>query len=93
MTKLNIIDFFLSLTVLLGELNTMKTFMKIMYSILFASFAIVLLSSFFFGIPFFQWAFGLSLLTIAVSSVIISSIELSDEEIPDPYKKEEYYVD
>lgn len=71
----------------------MKTFMKIMYSILFASFAIVFLSSFFFGIPFFQWAFGLSLLTIAVSSVIISSIELSDEEIPDPYKKEEYYVD
>ena len=71
----------------------MKTFMKIMYSILFASFAIVFLSSFLFEIPFFQWAFGLSLLTIAVSSVIISSIELSDEEIPDPYKKEEYYVD
>lgn len=71
----------------------MKTFTKVMYSILFASFAIVFLSSFFFGIPFFQWAFGLSLLAIAVSSVIISSIELSDEEIPDPYRKEEYYID
>lgn len=71
----------------------MKTFMKIMYGILFSSFAIVLLSSFFFEIAFFQWAFVLSFLTTTVSSVIISSIELLNEEIPNPYKKENYYVD
>lgn len=70
----------------------MKTFMKIMYGILFSSFAIVLLSSFFFEIAFFQWAFSLSFLTIAVSSVVISSVELC-EEIPNPYEKEEYYID
>ena len=71
----------------------MKTFMKIMYGILFSSFAVVLLSSLFFKIAFFQWAFVLSFLTTAVSSVIISSIELSNEEIPNPYKKKNYYVD
>lgn len=70
----------------------MKTFMKIMYGILFSSFAVVLLSSFLFEIAFFQWAFGLSFLTIAVSSVIISSVELC-EEIPNPYEKEEHYID
>ena len=71
----------------------MKTFMKVMYSILFTSFVMVFLSAFFVEIPFFQWIFGLSLLALAVSSVIISSIELADEEIPDPYKQEEYYID
>ena len=71
----------------------MKTFMKVMYSILFTSFVLVFLSSFFVEIPFFQWTFGLSLLALAVSSVIISSIELADEDIPDSYKQEEYYVD
>ena len=71
----------------------MKTFMKIMYGTLFSSFAVVLLSSLFFKIAFFQWAFVLSFLTTAVSSVVISSIELSNEEIPNPYKKKSYYVD
>ena len=71
----------------------MKTFMKIMYGVLFSSFVVVLLSSLFFKIAFFQWAFVLSFLTTAVSSVIISSIELLNEEIPNPYKKENYYVD
>ena len=71
----------------------MKTFMKIMYGTLFSSFAVVLLSSLFFKIAFFQWAFVLSFLTTAVSSVIISSIELLNEEIPNPYKKKNYYVD
>lgn len=71
----------------------MKTFMKVMYSILFTSFVMVFLSPFFVEIPFFQWTFGLSLLALAVSSVIISSIELADEDIPDPYRKEEYYID
>ena len=71
----------------------MKTFMKVMYSILFTSCVLVFLSSFFVEIPFFQWIFGLSFLSIAVSSVIISSIELADEEIPDPYRKDEYYID
>ena len=71
----------------------MKTFMKIMYGVLFSSFAVVLLSSLFFKITFFQWAFVLSFLTTAVSSVTISSIELSNEEIPNPYKKKNYYVD
>ena len=71
----------------------MKTFMKVMYSILFTSFVTVFLSSFFVEMPFFQWTFGLSLLALAVSSVVVSSIELADEDIPDPYKQEEYYID
>lgn len=67
--------------------------MKIMHSILFSSFALVLLSAFFFNLAFFQWMFGLSLLTASISSVIVASIELANEEIPDPYRKEEYLVD
>lgn len=67
--------------------------MKIMHSILFSSFALVLLSVFFFNLAFFQWMFGLSLLTASISSVIVASIELANEEIPDPYRKEEYPVD
>lgn len=67
--------------------------MKIMHSILFSSFALVLLSAFFFNLAFFQWMFGLSLLTASTSSVIVASIELANEEIPDPYRKEEYPVD
>ena len=67
--------------------------MKIMHSILFSSFALVLLSALFFNIAFFQWMFGLSLLTAAVSSVIVSSTEFVNEEIPDPYRKEEYPVE
>ena len=67
--------------------------MKIMHSILFSSFALALLSAFFFNLAFFQWMFGLSLLTASISSVIVASIELANEEIPDPYRKEEYPVD
>lgn len=67
--------------------------MKIMHSILFSSFALVLLSAFFFNLAFFQWMFGLSLLTASISSVIVASIELANEEIPDPYRKEEYPAD
>lgn len=67
--------------------------MKIIHSVLFSSFALVCLSAFFFNLAFFQWMFGLSLLTASISSVIIASIELANEEIPDPYKKEEYPVD
>ena len=67
--------------------------MKIMHNILFSSFALVLLSTFFFNLAFFQWMFGLSLLTASISSVIVVSIELANEEIPDPYRKEEYPVD
>ena len=67
--------------------------MKIIHSILFSSFALVFLSALFFDTAFFQWTFGLSLLTAAVSSVIVSSTELANEEIPDPYRKEEYPVD
>ena len=88
MIKINIVNFLLSLTVLSGDVT-----MKIMHSILFSSFALVFLSALFFNITFFQWMFGLSLLTAAISSVIVSSTELANEEIPDPYRKEEYPVD
>ena len=67
--------------------------MKVTHNILFSSSALVFLSAFFFNIAFFQWMFGLSLLTAAVSSVIVSSTEFVNEEIPDPYRKEEYPVD
>ena len=88
MIKINIVNFLLSLTVLSGDVT-----MKIMHSILFSSSALVLLSALFFNIAFFQWMFGLSLLTASISSVIVSSTELANKEIPDPYKKEEYPVD
>ena len=71
----------------------MKNFMKLMYSILFSSIAIVVLSSFLFKIVFFQWAFGISFLVLAVSSVIISSIELGSGGFPNPYDNDEYYID
>ena len=71
----------------------MKNFMKLMYSILFSSIAIVVLSSFLFKIVFFQWAFGISFLVLAVSSVIISSIELGSGGFSNPYDNDEYYID
>ena len=71
----------------------MKNFMKLMYSIMFSSIAIVILSSFFFSVKFFQWAFGISFLVLAVSSVIISSIELGSGGFPNPYDNDEYYID
>ena len=67
--------------------------MKLMYSILFSSIAIVVLSSFLFKIVFFQWAFGISFLVLAVSSVIISSIELGSGGFSNPYDNDEYYID
>ena len=88
MIKINIVNFLLSLTVLSGDVT-----MKIIHSILFSSFALVVLSALFFNIAFFQWMFGLSLLTAATSSVIVSATEPANEEIPDPYRKEEYPVD
>ena len=88
MIKINIVNFLLSLTVLSGDVT-----MKIIHSILFSSFALVFLSALFFNIAFFQWMFGLSLLIASISSVIVSSTELANEEIPDPYRKEEYPVD
>lgn len=67
--------------------------MKLMYSIMFLSIAIIVLSSFFFGMKFFQWAFGISFLTLAVSSIIVSSIEFGLDGFPNPYDNDEYYID
>lgn len=71
----------------------MNIFKKIMYSILFSSFAVMIFSSFFFGIEFFQWAFGISFLTMAVSSVVVASAEVSTGGFPNPYDNDEYYID
>ena len=71
----------------------MSIFKKIMYSILFSSFAVMILSSFFFEIKFFQWAFGISFLIMAVSSVAITSVELSNDEFLNLYDNDEYYID
>lgn len=71
----------------------MKTFMKLMYSILFSSMVISILSSFFFSVEFFQWSFGISFLVLAISSVVISSIELGSDGFHNPYDNDEYYID
>ena len=71
----------------------MSIFKKIMYSILFSSFSVMILSSFFFEIKFFQWAFGISFLIMAVSSVAVTSVEFSNDGFLNPYDNDEYYID
>ena len=71
----------------------MKIFERIMFLMLFASVSLMTLSSFFFDITFFEWTFGLAFVVMAVSSLILSSIELATGNLPNPYESGEYYID
>lgn len=50
-------------------------------------------SSFFFNIPFFQWLFGISFLAMAIDSVVVSSVELSEGNVPNPFTRDDIYLD
>ena len=71
----------------------MKLFKKIMYDVLFASFAVMFLSSFFFGVELFEAVFGLSFVVMALDSIVLSAVELSTDGLPNPYDSDEYYID
>lgn len=71
----------------------MKIFKKILYNLLFLSFALMILSSFFSGTRFFEWTFGLSFVTTTVCSLILSAVELGTGELPNPYSDENRYID
>ena len=75
------------------EFLSMKIFERIMFLMLFASVSLMTLSSFFFDIVFFEWTFGISFAVMAVSSLILSSIELATDNLPNPYEPGEYYID
>lgn len=67
--------------------------MKVFYAILLTAFVTMIGSSLFFNITFFQWLFGVSFLTMAIDSVVVSSIELSKGNIPNPFTKDDIYLD
>ena len=50
-------------------------------------------SSFFFNITFFQWLFGISFLAMAIDSVVVSSVELSGDNVPNPFTRDDIYLD
>ena len=71
----------------------MEKFMKVLYIILFTTFVTMIGSSFFFNITLFQWLFGISFLAMAIDSVIVSSIELSEDNVPNPFTRDDIYLD
>ena len=71
----------------------MEKFMKILYAILFTTFVTMIGSSFFFNITFFQWLFGISFLAMAIDSVVVSSVELSEDNVLNPFTRDDIYLD
>lgn len=67
--------------------------MKLLYAILFTTFVTMISSSFFFNITFFQWLFGISFLVMAIDSVVVSSVELSEDNVPNPFTRDDIYLD
>lgn len=71
----------------------MKIFEKITFFVLFASMFLMLISSFFFDISFFEWVFGLSFITMSISSLTLASVELAIGDLFNPYESDDYYID
>lgn len=71
----------------------MKIFEKLMCTLLIASTLLMVLSSFFFDIKLFEWVFGLSFVTLTVSSLAFSAVEIASGELINPYDSDEYYID
>ena len=71
----------------------MKIFEKIMFFVLFVSMFLMLISSFFFDISFFEWVFGLSFITMSISSLTLASVELAIGDLFNPYESDDYYID
>ena len=71
----------------------MEKSMKLLYTILFTAFITMIGSSFFFNITFFQWLFGISFLAMAIDSVVVSSVELSKDNVPNPFTRDDIYLD
>ena len=71
----------------------MKIFEKITFFVLFASMFLMLISSFFFDVSFFEWVFGLSFITMSVSSLVLASVELAIGDLFNPYESDDYYID
>ena len=71
----------------------MEKFMKVLYATLFTTFVTMIGSSFFFNITFFQWLFGISFLAMAIDSVVVSSVELSEGNVPNPFTRDDIYLD
>ena len=67
--------------------------MKVLYAILFTTFIKMIGYSFFFNITLFQWLFGISFLAMAIDSVVVSSVELSDDNVPNPFTRDDIYLD
>ena len=67
--------------------------MKVLYAILFTTFITMIGSSLFFNITFFQWLFGISFLAMAIDSVVVSSVELSEDSVPNPFTRDDIYLD
>ena len=54
---------------------------------------LMLISSFFFGISFFEWVFGLSFIIMSISSLALASVELAIGDLFNPYESDDYYID
>ena len=71
----------------------MKTFEKLMCTLLVVSALLMVFSSFFFGVRIFEWIFGLSFVTLAISSLTFSAVEIASGDLINPYDSDEYYID
>ena len=71
----------------------MKIFEKLMCTLLIASTFLMVFSSFFFGSKLFEWVFGLSFVTLTISSLAFSAVEITSGELINPYDSDEYYID
>ena len=71
----------------------MKTFKQILYYLLFISFISTFISSLFIDITFFNFVFGISVLIMILTPLVLSIVELGSEDIPNPYKDNKYYLD
>lgn len=71
----------------------MKIFEKITFFVLFVSMFLMLISSFFFDVSFFEWVFGLSFIIMSISSLALASVELAIGGLFNPYESDDYYID
>lgn len=71
----------------------MKTFKQILYYLLFISFIFTFISSLFSNIAFFKFVFGISILIMILTPLVLAVVEIGSGDIPNPYENNDYYLD
>lgn len=71
----------------------MKTFKQILYYLLFISFISTFISSLLIDITFFNFVFGISIVIMILTPLVLAVVEIGSDDIPNPYKNNDYYLD